>query len=68
MPTERDPRTDPRPGDVLELGSVTYRVIDRWKDFIHYETDHPLGSGWDNMIADQWRRDMARAEVVHHGD
>ena len=65
----RDPRTDPRPGDVLILGA-THRRVTRVNDHVWYQT-------WSATTATNleyglrprdWRRDMADAVVASVGE
>lgn len=68
MTTPRDPRTDPRPGDVMQISGTVYAVRDVWRDFIHFETNHPLSNGFDNTTLTRWRIDMVNAEVLNRAE
>jgi len=69
-PTNRDPRTDPRPGDRFKNGGVSRMFVGEYSDKIRYcpITDH---WDWKNPINDiqttrkAWSRWAKNAEVLH---
>lgn len=65
MPSKRDPRVDPRPGDVLMRGS-TYRQVRTYKRGVTFW--HRFGClRWDlgRESHEEWRLWAKSAEVVH---
>jgi hypothetical protein len=56
--SERDPRVDPRPGDVLRGGGLRREVIDLGDVY---------GAPYQEWLA-KWREWAANAEVVKRGD
>ncbi len=64
MNDARDPRTDPRPGDVLEQGLIraTYEVEGVGGGFVRFRTVVE-----DYVPLDGWRRIAERARVVARG-
>lgn len=76
MSTERDPRTDPRPGDVMRKGKETREVVRMqtrndgvvWR-LVTRCTATDRNWQWDGYpIMDQWRRWAKGAEVVKNAD
>lgn len=66
MPVERDPRNDPRPGDVLRNPAGTCFHVERieWGTVLYLQNGHsPL---LEHSLND-WRRDAAHDEVVTRG-
>lgn len=67
-PAERDPRTDPRPGDVLKIwhGAASCKVTGRQEhadDFLIVEITYETG-----LRRDQWEECFKDAEVTHRAD
>jgi hypothetical protein len=59
--TARDPRTDPRAGDVLRMRGSTVTVMRRERSHVNYTIG---GFGLRDRLKG-WRTDAADAEVVH---
>ena len=61
----RDPRTDPRPGDVLRKGDDERHVMGRdetYNGFVFYRQGGP----WKRLCRiSTWKRTMRDAEVLH---
>lgn len=60
----RDPRADPRPGDVLRNGSETRSVRARDSAYNGFVTYHNGKMTWRCRIS-TWKRAMRDAEVLH---
>ena len=70
--TQRDPRLDPKPGDVLSFGPRRrIYVVDRglnWPDTVHYThrnygIRHVSGSAYF-VSADEWRKMMQHKDIA----
>ena len=66
MPSERDPRKDPKPGDVLRNGFKTLHVLFSDSRMVRYK----LGALKPVLHADSegWREWAKDAEVIHRAD
>jgi signal peptidase I len=65
----RDPRTDPRPGDVVKFSDgVKRRVTERNRSFVHYEVDGNGGEVFAGsyMPVRLWR--SWSATIIQRGD
>lgn len=58
---ERDPRTDPQPGDILVVDRDSREVIDRVQDSIEYGFPNRCASRWIPLI--RWQTWARLAEV-----
>ncbi len=63
----RDPRVDPRPGDVVRVQMVARRVLRAERGGIWWvDNDRWSGCSHGGAVAlDDWRLECADAEVVH---
>ena len=74
--SDRDPRVDPRPGDVLVWGALhpNNQAPDRgglriYVDHVGDDTvEYCCSRMGYAMTLDEWRKDMADAEVLHVAD
>lgn len=66
--TKRDPRVDPKKGDVLKNGATrTVKEVGRYgKHDVVFCTD--TRKQWVEPYIGQWRRWAAKAEVIHVAD
>lgn len=60
----RDPRSDPRPGDVLNLWGMMLRVTSVGPDGVSYEKITPQ----ERLSKDQWFRLFDTATVITKGE
>lgn len=71
--SERDPRTDPRPGDYVEVDCISKLVTRVYLGKVYYtqRTEYPYG--WDGQLPawtkeHNWRKWAAKATVVRRGE
>lgn len=60
--TERDPRTDPRPGDILEVGVHAYEILD--VNDTHIKMNF---TSTGQVTRDEWRKLMGPTRVIIRG-
>ena len=68
MPADRDPRVDPRPGDVVRKGRITRFVTEGYRGRIVYAkrvSEVPRASGSFSCWITTWQ-DWARNATVLH--
>ena len=59
----RDPRIDPRPGDVVRTTTGIRTVVPRWED--SFGVCFSYRNGYDvSQTIERWRSECAAAEVV----
>lgn len=67
MPNERDPRVDPRPGDVLaKQVPRTVTRVEAWRVWYSYPIKSRIMEFSETMNA--WRKWAATAQVVKRGE
>ena len=68
---ERDPRTEPKAGDVLRVGCVTRTVLDAEGIYQKYGFIYVIETVQPRSVVPvlkQWRKWAKKAEVIHAAD
>lgn len=68
--SDRDPRTDPRPGDWVAFGDVQIRVDHVGNGQVHYahfQGDEPEARGLFRRDFDDWVRQAQKGHVLRAG-
>lgn len=69
MPADRDPRTDPRPGDVLRTSRDERIVNAVTKTYVEVHTKRIYqGANWLYPSLGQFRKWAKNAEVIHRAE
>ena len=68
MPEARDPRVDPRPGDLLAFGEETYEVVSiEWDEFLQRDTVACRVTRTVRIPFYAWKLDRKNARVIARG-
>ncbi len=61
--SERDPRVDPRPDDILTKASGARVIVMAWAGGVKYRALGAVDETWTTL--DEWRKWAKNAEVIH---
>lgn len=64
----RDPRIDPRPGDVVARGNIRRKVVNVNGDAVWYRIENPVMFDVLSCLIGEWRFETKQAEVLHVAD
>lgn len=64
----RDPRIDPRPGDVIRRGGATRMVVNVNPDAVWYRIENAVVFDVLSCLLGEWQIETKLSEVLHAAD